>query len=178
MSRLRGRRWRCLGASVTVMACLPLSTLAVGPAALRHPLHTTLTDVVLDPADGAMRLTIRAFADDLRAAAARHGGTVQPADHPAPDALIAAYVAGAVSVTDSTGRHAAMTWDGTRQTGNLLWMTVRVPSVRTLRGVKLGCALLFEIFDDQVNLVQATDRGRRQTTLFTSGDGRKLKGLF
>jgi hypothetical protein len=52
-----------------------------------------------------------------------------------------------------------------------------VPSVRSLRGVKLGCALLFEIFADQVNVVQVTHDKQRHSMLFTRGEGRKLKTL-
>ena len=61
--------------------------------------------------------------------------------------------------------------------GDLMWVTVRVPSVRSLRGVKIATTLLFEIFDDQVNIVQATSDGHRRSMLFTAGDGRKLKAI-
>ena len=33
-----------------------------------HPLHSTLTELALDPARGTVRGTIRVFADDLRSA--------------------------------------------------------------------------------------------------------------
>jgi len=82
-----------------------------------------------------------------------------------------------VSVEYAGGRPAPLTWSGVRRTGDLVWVTVKVPSVRSLRGVKIATTLLFEIFDDQVNIVQATSGGRRQSMLFTAGDGRKFKAI-
>jgi hypothetical protein len=142
-----------------------------------HPLHTTLTDVVIDPADGAMRLTIRAFADDFSAVVAKRAGKARPADYTVPAADVASYVASAVSVEDPSGRRAPLVWVGVRRTGDVMWVTMRVPSVHTLRGVKLASRLLFENFDDQVNIVQATYDGHRHSMLFTAGDGRTLRPI-
>lgn len=177
MQRLLARHSRRLRNAAAVFVCVALSTVASGSAGWGHPLHTTFTEVTLDPADGTMRLTIRTFADDFSAAAARHAGKAPPADHRVPDAMIVAYIAARMSVTDPNGRRAPMTWGGTRQVENLLWITVRVPSVRSLRGMKLGCALLFEMFDDQVNIVQATYGRQRHSMLFTTSDGGKLRTL-
>lgn len=142
-----------------------------------HPLHTTLTDVVIDSTDGTMRLTIRAFADDFSAVVARHAGKPRPADYHVPDADVASYVAAAVSVEDPSGHRAPMIWEGSRRTGVLIWVTVRIPSVRSLRGVKLASTLLFDAFSDQVNIVQTMHDGRRHSMLFTAGDGRALKAI-
>jgi hypothetical protein len=142
-----------------------------------HPLHTTLTDVAIDPADRTMRLTIRAFADDFSAVVAKRAGKPRPADYAVSAADVAAYVASAVSVEDPSGKRAPLVWVGLRRTGDLMWVTVRVPSVHTLRGIKLAATLLFENFDDQVNIVQTTHDGHRYSMLFTSGDGRKLKPM-
>ena len=141
-----------------------------------HPLHTTLTEIALDSTDGTMRLTIRAFADDFSAVVARHAGKPRPSDYNVLEADIASYISATVSVEEN-GRKAPLTWGGLRRTGDLMWVTVRVPSVRSLRGVKIATTLLFEIFDDQVNIVQATSDGHRRSMLFTAGDGRKLKAI-
>jgi uncharacterized protein DUF6702 len=161
----------------SVMAVLTVAFVASARTAWSHPLHTTLTEIAIDSTDGAMRLTIRAFADDFSAVVARHAGKPRPADYNVSDADIASYVAAAVSVEDASGGRAPLTWGGLRRTGDLMWVTVRVPSVRSLRGVKVATTLLFEVFNDQVNIVQANAEGRRHSVLFTAGDGRKLKTI-
>ena len=160
-----------------VVGVLCVAVLAGARTAWSHPLHTTLTEIALDSADGSMRLTIRAFADDFSAVVARHAGKPRPSDYHVPDADIASYISATVSVEEN-GRKAPLTWGGVRRTGDLMWVTVRVPSVRSLRGVKIATTLLFEIFDDQVNIVQATSDGHRRSMLFTAGDGRKLKAIL
>lgn len=141
-----------------------------------HPIHTTLTEVVLDATDGTMHFTIRAFADDFSAAVAKHARKQRPANYVVPDADIIAYVSSAVSV-ESAGQHAPFTWSGSKRSGDVVWVTFKVPSVRQLRGVKIASTLLFELYDDQVNIVQTTAEGRHRSMLFTTGDGRKLKSL-
>jgi hypothetical protein len=172
------RRTRRIGARLS--AALAFLVIAVGVSARSawsHPLHTTLTEIALDSADGSMRLTIRAFADDFSAVVARHAGKARPADYRVSDTDIASYVAATVSVEEPNGRRAPLTWGGLRRTGDLMWVTVRVPSVRSLRGVRVASTLLFEVFDDQVNIVQATYDGRRHSMLFSAGDGRKVKQI-
>jgi hypothetical protein len=168
------RRWNRLAAVVLGVVAM---TLAGARVAWSHPLHTTLTEIALDSTNGAMRLTIRAFADDFSAVVARHAGKPRPADYRVSDTDVASYLAAAVSVEDAAGRPAPLTLSGVRRTGDLMWVTVKLPSVRSLRGVKMATTLLFEIFDDQVNIVQATSAGRRQSMLFTAGDGRKFKPI-
>ena len=160
-----------------VFGVVAMTALAGDRVAWSHPLHTTLTEIALDSTDCAMRLTIRAFADDFSAVVARHAGKPRPADYRVSDTDVASYVAAAVSVEYAGGRPAPLTWSGVRRTGDVVWVTVKVPSVRSLRGVKIATTLLFEIFDDQVNIVQATSGGRRQSMLFTAGDGRKFKAI-
>jgi len=159
-----------------VLGVLGVAVLAGARTAWSHPLHTTLTEIALDSTDGTMRLTIRAFADDFSAVVARHAGKPRPADYNVLEADIASYISATVSVEEN-GRKAPLTWGGLRRTGDLMWVTVRVPTVRSLRGVKIATTLLFEIFDDQVNIVQATSDGHRRSMLFTAGDGRKLKAI-
>ena len=165
---------RCAAA---IIVCVCAAIAADTRTAWTHPLHTTLTEIALDSADGTMRLTIRAFADDFSAVVAQHAGRPRPADDNVPAADVASYVAAAVSVEDPTGKHALLVWGGLRRTGDLMWITMRVPSVRALRGVKLASTLLFESFDDEVNIVQTTYDGRRHSMLFTAGDRRRLKPI-
>jgi hypothetical protein len=154
-----------------------VATVAGVRSASSHPIHTTLTEVALDPTDGTMHFTIRAFADDFSAAVARHAGKPRPANYVVPDADIASYVTSAVTIADGSGKRVQLAWRGSKRAGAVMWVTFQVPSVHELRGVKVASALLFELYDDQVNIVQTTADGRHHSMLFTAGDGKKLKSL-
>ena len=149
--------------------------IAITPArSWAHPLHTTLAEVSVG-ADGALRITLRAFVDDFSAAVARHVGKPRPADFAVADPDIAAYVAATVVIQDSNGRAVPLTWSGAQRTGDLMWVTVRAPTIHSLKGIRVSYSTLFDAYRDQVNILQANDGGRRHTVLFTASDGRASK---
>ena len=166
-----------MSALVSVGAAMIMLFLGSVRVAWSHPLHTTLTDISID-ASGTMQLTIRAFADDFATVVARHAGRSRPADYRLPDADIAAYVLSAMQVRDAGGHPAAMIWGGQRRAGDVIWVTMRVPSVRDLRGVQVASSLLDELFEDQVNIVQTQLAGRRHSVLFTASDGHRARSIL
>jgi hypothetical protein len=159
------------------IALLIVGFVAGAHPAWSHPIHTTLTEIAIDPSDGTMHLTIRAFADDFSAAVSKHARKPRPADYVVSQADMLSYVSSAVSVEDDAGKHAPLVWNGSKRVGDVVWVSFSVPSVRATGGVKIASALLFELYEDQVNIVQTTVAGRHHSMLFTSGDGKKLKSL-
>lgn len=130
--------------------------------ALAHPLHTSMTALAYDPASGQATATVRAFASDIGAALA--------GQHHAPPLSDSAYVLSVFAMVDPTGRPMRLTWCGARRTGDVLWLCVRAPAPRGLSGLTVADRVLFDVFDDQVNIVAAEYDGRRTTLLFTKGD--------
>src|SRR5207244_8608576 len=86
--------------AAVVVGVFAVAAIAGARAAWSHPLHTTLTEIALDSADGTMRLTIRAFADDFSAVVARDAGTPRTAEYRVPDAEVAGCVAATGSVEE------------------------------------------------------------------------------
>jgi hypothetical protein len=124
-----------------------------------HPLHTTMTELTEDRAHGVIRATIRVFADDFG-----------KAKGPKPEFY---YVASNFAFTDRSGRSLALRSCGTRSTGELLWICVEATSVDGLHALRVRNGMLSDLFDDQVNVVQATIGGARRSVLFTKGDRAK-----
>ncbi|MGH7614359.1 MAG: DUF6702 family protein [Gemmatimonadales bacterium] len=145
-------------------ALVPVLLLAAAPQAT-HPLHTTLTTIAWDSRTQALRVAVRVFTQDLSDALAR--GTVA-----APDSAACRYARSALTVRDRTGQSLAVGRCTIDRTGDVTWIRLEVPATNPT-GFRLLSAFLFELFDDQVNVVQATLRGRMQTLLFTRGDGPK-----
>jgi len=125
-----------------------------------HPLHTTLTELSYDDGGRIVHLSLRAFGDDLRAAL---GGDVT-------DSAASGYLRSKVTLADRGGRPLPLAWCGLRRTGDVVWLCLRAAVPGGARGLQLHVGLLFERYADQINIVQATDGGRRSTLLFTRGD--------
>lgn len=142
------------------------------PLARAHPVHSSLAEVREDAAAGEVVVVLRVFASDLAVAVATAGA---PAPEPCciPAAAAAAYVARTFQLVDGTGRRLAPRWAGSRQTGDLLWITLRAAAPAGMRGLRVLDRVLVERFPDQVNLLQVVDGGARRTILFTRGDSWK-----
>ena len=168
----RKERWRWTIVVSTMLTALGVLT----PRAYAHPLHTTLTEVTV-AADGGVQIVLRAFVDDLSAAIAeRKGPAVIPVATPS-DSAAARYLAGTVGLVDADGRRATLVVESIRRTGDLVWVTLRAPALRHIAGARLTNRVLFDRYDDQVNIVQTSIAGRRQTLLFTKNEGLAAKTI-
>jgi hypothetical protein len=136
------------GTPAVVIACLVWC--------LAHPIHTTLTDITYDRATAQVTAMVRAFATDVDQAVAKRPGTD-----------VAGYVQSAMTLSDRTGRPVPLTWCGSRREADVVWLCVRARAPQGLSGMMLSDRLLFDLFDDQVNIVMMTDR---TSLLFTKGD--------
>lgn len=171
------RPWRRLQRVADRAAhCLLASVLVVAPgasAAQTHPLHTTITTITYDAASHQATVTVRVFTSDLDTAIARRTGRRSLASAGASDSASFAYLASVFTAVGPNGRALAVQWCGSRLTGDLLWACLRLTTPGGLSGVRIRNQALVELFDDQVNVVMADYDGRRQSLLFTRGDGAK-----
>jgi len=136
------------------------AVVAVIVALATHPLHTTFTQVAYRDSDRTLELTVRAFADDFRAAL--------KAD--VTDSSAAAYLRSTVTVFDRTGRALPVAWCGVRRMGDAFLFCLRASAPQGPKGLRVHVAILFDRYSDQINIVQASVGGRRTALLFLSGD--------
>ncbi|MEO8560786.1 MAG: DUF6702 family protein [bacterium] len=159
-----------------IVAALALMTAGMGaPRVLdAHPLHSTITELVEDRAHGVVRATVRVFADDFGTAVAKaNGGRVIQGSGAAWDAAVQKYVAAVFGVQDSHGRALSMRSCGIRRTADLLWICVETATTEPLATLRVRNAMLCDLFEDQVNVVQGTVGAERRSLLFVRGDSFK-----
>lgn len=159
-SRRPGRATRM----ATVVCLTGLAALNGAAPMEAHPLHTTLTQVAAGP--GRATIWVRSFADDFaRGVAAFRAPTGSDAAQ--------TYLAASVVVWDRGGRRVLLEPCGTRRTNDLLWYCLRARTPGGLSGARILNRMQFSVYDDQVNVVQATYGGRSINLLFVAGDGPK-----
>ncbi len=167
-------RIRALGTTGVGLLVTSILMAASGQPRPPHPLHTTLTEISHHPATHSLTIAIRGFWEDLGAEAAQDFGLPwAPSDTTVPQTAAFAYVNKHFKVTDANGRPIAMRWDRARRAGDLWWIYLEAQTRGGPRGLRVENALLFDRFDDQVNIVQAQYEGRRVSLLCTRGDGPK-----
>jgi hypothetical protein len=165
--------WRALRSVCGAMA-LCLSAVAAFPrVADAHPLHTTLVQLTYDDHTRTLESSIRVFAGDFAAAVARSKGAGAPNDDRVSDTDAMTYVSGTFRVSDASGRAVPLAWCGSRRAEDVLWLCVRASNVAAPSALKLSDQMLCELFDDQINIVQATAGAKHASMLFTKGDRAK-----
>jgi hypothetical protein len=164
--------WCLLVLTATTLAAAPSATApVVAPPATAHPIHSSLTEIARG-ADGAITLRIRVFADDFSAAASRMAGRHPSPDHVVTDSVAARYVARVVRLEHDAGT-VRLSFGGQRRDAEVVWLEFRGRVAGAATKLRLVNALLFELHDDQVNVVQVRRHGASRTMLFSKGDGAK-----
>jgi hypothetical protein len=136
--------------------------LALYALAAMHPMHTSVTELVHEPATRSALVTLRVFTDDFRAAV--------PGDR---DSDAEAYVRSHFELRDASDRPVPLRWEGASRPGDVIQLRFRAAVPGGLAGVRVRNLVLCERFPDQVNIVRATFAGRTASLLFTRGDQAK-----
>ncbi len=129
-----------------------------------------MSEVTVDASHRTLRIVIRAFADDYQRAvmAARHLTVVPKLD--GPDAF--AYLQSALAIDDN-GSPMPLRACGIRTSADVIWLCLETTAPSDLSRVRVRDALLWDLFDDQVNIVRATIGGGTRSLLFVKGDHAK-----
>ena len=133
-----------------------------------HPLHTSLAEIVYDPAAKEIRISIRVFIDDLTKASNAYATSHKGVRTPIVDYARAAFV-----VADRGGHPLPLTSCGAKPVGDLMWLCFRAVAPSGIAGFQVAHRVLFDLYSDQINIVQATYNGKKTSLLFTRGEGFK-----
>ena len=156
---------------VALAVVLGLASMGASPVRV-HPLHTTMTELSYTPANHRVQVSIRVFADDFSEAIARRpppqAAPGKTSSHP-----VLSYLEASFLVTGADGQRVRLQWCGEKRTADVVWLCLQGTAPAGLRGGSVRNTLMFDLFEDQVNIVQATYDGRKQSLLFTRGDGAK-----
>jgi hypothetical protein len=153
-----------------ILAALCALAVLGAARAAAHPIHTTLAVVTHLPAERAVTVQLRIFADDLALGVARFP---RPAGREAEDPT-ALYVASSFAIWNADGTRVPLRWCGSRPQGEIVWTCLRGPLPRGLRGARVLSAVAFALYDDQVNVVQAGTAQSKRTMMFVRGDRAKV----
>ena len=152
-------------ATTVMLAAVP----AFGRA---HTFHAALAQVEYIATERRVEVALRVFVDDLESALSRRAGKTVRLDVTASfDALTLAYVRGTLAIESDTGAPLELRWVGKESSTDTVWIYVEATCPGGLDRGRIGCAVFFELFDDQVNTVNVKEGHRRATLTFVSGDG-------
>ena len=161
MSRFVGSVKAAGGACLLAIIFISLP-LTCGMALTRHPIHVSVTEIEYDAGEKELEIMMRVFIDDLESALRRYhkqaGLDILNADEATAKKLIGAYVLEHFSVVLDS-RKTQMEYLGQEVEGQAYICYILAPDIRNWSTCEVTNRILFELYDDQSNIVHVTARG-------------------
>lgn len=140
--------------------------------AQRHDFHTSLAEVHYNQAEQTLEVSLRVFTDDLESALSRENGgkAIRVTEDKTADPFIKNYLSGRFSVIDGANRRKPVNLLGKEITVDVTWLYFEIRDVESLADKRLQNAVLTELFDDQINMVNFITPSGKRSFLFKSGE--------
>lgn len=156
--------------TTTILIAVAL-VLGAASVARAHKFHASLANVEYNETTKSAEISIRVFADDLEASLGkRHGSRVQIGLTPNAEKIAFDYVASAFELRDRSGAKVDLRWVGMEPQADVVWIYVEAPLEAGLDGATVDDRIFFDLFRDQVNLVNVR-HGDRKASLVFEADG-------
>lgn len=129
---------------------------------LLHPLHLSVSDISHNTKNNSLEITQRIFADDLEDALRnRIGGKVDVYDPADPDLLselIGDYVKQNFRISVDN-KPVTLSYIGYETEEDAVWVYFEVSKVRDFSTISVKNTVFFEMFEDQLNLINVKKNG-------------------
>jgi hypothetical protein len=162
-------------ALVVAAACgLPVSRVVSAAAAAvpaAHKFHTSFTVADYNAPERSLQITLRTFPDDLENALGRRSGKAVHLDRKKEtEPLLVAYLQETFQLKNAEGETVKLKWIGMDAGVDSAWLYFEAHLPEGLAGVELRNGFMFDLYDDQVNLVNVKQGGRKHALTFKNGD--------
>src|SRR5262250_2381514 len=185
-----GLRIRRVSRRFLIVACAAVCVEAISSqiyspqSAIRNPhshrVHVSVTNLEFNQPRQTVEIVIRVFTDDLENALslrAKRAVKIDPAtagkDRQVVE-LVMAYLRSSFELKNKAGRTVALSWNGIEGQPDMFWIFVKGRTPGGLEGAQLRNKIFCELFDDQVNIVNAKNQGKQVGLMFESKDDFKI----
>jgi uncharacterized protein DUF6702 len=178
--------WRCLILAAVILCAESLniahSPLPIphSPLPTPHRIHVSVTNLEFNQPRQRVEIVIRVFTDDLENALSRRANRavkIDPAtvgkDRQVVE-LVMAYLRSSFELKIKAGRTVALSWNGIEGQPDMFWIFVKGRAPGGLEGAQLRNKIFCELFDDQVNIVNAKHQDKQVGLMFESKDDFKI----
>jgi hypothetical protein len=141
-----------------------------------HKIHVSVTHLEFDQAKQMVEAVIRVYTDDLENALsqrAKREVKIDPAtvgkDRQVSE-LVMAYLRSNFELKNKAGRSTSLSWSGIEGQMDMFWIYVKGRMPGGLEGAQMRNKIFCELFDDQVNIVNAKHQGKQIGLMFEPKD--------
>ncbi len=130
-----------------------------------HAIYISYTDVRYEEANGLLSVQLRMFSNDLEDALRLIGAPEEPGleesenPHPQIDEYICAYLGHEFHVR-ANGRPVSFSFIEKRREADATWISLEAEDICNLKTLFVHNSVLFELFDDQTNILRVRAFGK------------------
>jgi len=139
--------------------------LSAKPAAI-HPFHVTVTEVNHNAADKTLEISCKLFTDDFEKILAKNYNAkvdlINPPDKAKMDTLVKKYLYSHLSIRVN-GQPVAFAYVGFENESEAAYGYIEVDNVPSASKIELTNSLLYDMFDDEVNIMHVIVGGSRKS---------------
>jgi len=139
-----------------------------------HPIHVSVTDVTYNPENQSLEIIHKIFIDDFEnAVERRYGiklglGTEKLSPH--ADSLVQVYMREQFNIS-LNGKPANFEYVGQETDYEAIWIYQEIRNAEGLELLKVKDEVLFDLFDDQRNILHFEYKDQKVSFLFRKGNG-------
>jgi hypothetical protein len=141
-----------------------------------HKIHVSVTNLEFNQPKQMVEIVIRVFTDDLENALSQRAKRSVKIDPATADKdrqiieLVMAYLRSSFELKNKAGRPVALSWNGIEGQTDMFWVYVKGRMPGGLEGAQMRNKIFCELFEDQVNIVNAKHQGKQIGLMFESKD--------
>lgn len=130
-----------------------------------HAIYISYTDVKYKEADGLLTAQVRMFSNDLEDALRGIGAPAEPGleegetPHADIDAFICTYLGNEFQVW-ANGQPVNLSYMGKKREEDATWISLQAEDLCELNQLRVHNSVLFELFDDQTNILRVRAYGK------------------
>ncbi len=138
-----------------------------------HKFYVSNAQMEYNPKTKSLEIIIRVFTDDLEMALLRHHRQTVRLDQKEAGTLTLAYLKDRFEIKGRNRLPKKLKWVGLEVKGDSAWLYVEVSAPEGAQALQLRNRLFFELFEEQVNLVNTRFDGKQIGLMYKPGDSFK-----
>jgi hypothetical protein len=163
-------KFACYVLSFALIACL-LSLPDFARTATAHKFHTSFAEADYNARERSLEITLRTFPDDLETILGkRHGKSVRLDRKQEAEPLLIAYLQETFQLKNAKGETVKLSWVGMDAGVDSAWLYFEAPLPDGFAGAQLRNQFMFDLYDDQINLVNVKQDDKKHALTFKNGD--------
>jgi len=157
--------------SLALVVCAVTLPQAVQIATAAHKFHTSFTEADYNAKERSLQITLRTFPDDLEnILSKRSGKSVRLDRKQETESLLAAYLQETFQLKNAKGEIVKLSWVGMDAGVDSAWLYFEALMPEGCAGAELRNQFLFDLYDDQINLVNVKHGDKKHALTFKNGD--------